>query len=97
MLPFPIFAELSRYSDELQAGRPGFDSRQCKIFLISTASTPTLGPTQPPIQWVPEALSLGVKRQVREADHSPQFSTEVKKYEAIPPLLHVFMTIKLFL
>jgi hypothetical protein len=27
-------------------------SRQCKIFLFSTASRPTLGPTQPPIQWV---------------------------------------------
>jgi hypothetical protein len=33
-----------------------------------------LGPTQPPIQWVP-----GVKRQGREADHSPPTSTEVKK------------------
>jgi hypothetical protein len=30
-----------------------------------------LGPTQPPIQWVPGALSLGVKRPGREADHSP--------------------------
>jgi hypothetical protein len=25
--------------------RPGFDSRQCQIFLFSTASTPALGPT----------------------------------------------------
>jgi hypothetical protein len=30
-----------------------------------------LGPTQPPIQWVPGALSLGVKWPGREADHSP--------------------------
>jgi hypothetical protein len=30
-----------------------------------------LGPTQLPIQWVPGALSLGVKWQGREADHSP--------------------------
>jgi hypothetical protein len=31
--------------------------RQCIIFLFSTASRPTLGPTQPPIQWVTRALS----------------------------------------
>jgi hypothetical protein len=35
----------------------------------TTASRTVLGPTQPPIQWVPEALSLGVKRPGREADH----------------------------
>jgi len=29
-----------------------------------------LGPTQLPIQWVPEAFSLGVKRPGHEADHS---------------------------
>jgi hypothetical protein len=28
-----------------------------------------LRPTQPPIQWVPGALSLGIKRQGSEADH----------------------------
>jgi len=32
----------------------------------------------PPIQWVPGALSLGVKRSGREADHSPPSSAEVK-------------------
>jgi hypothetical protein len=36
------------------------------------------GATQPPIQWVPEDLSLGVKRPGREADHSPPSSAEVK-------------------
>jgi hypothetical protein len=39
-------------------------------FSLSTASEPTLGPTQPPIQWVPGPSSLGKKRQGREADHS---------------------------
>jgi hypothetical protein len=34
---------------------------------------------KPPIQWVTGALSLGVKRPVREADHSPPPSAEVKK------------------
>jgi hypothetical protein len=37
-----------------------------------------LGPTQPPIQLVPGALSLGIKRPLREADHSPPSSAEVK-------------------
>jgi hypothetical protein len=40
----------------------GLDSRQGQnICLYPTASRPTLGPTQPPIQWVPGALSHGVK------------------------------------
>jgi hypothetical protein len=34
---------------------------------------------QPPIQWVPGALSLWVKRLGREADHSPPISAEVKE------------------
>jgi hypothetical protein len=38
-----------------------------------------LGPTQLPIQWVPGALSLGVKRAGREADYSPPSSAEVKE------------------
>jgi hypothetical protein len=61
---------------------------EIKTFLFSTASRPALGPTQPPIQWVPGVLSPGVKRQGREADHSPQTSAEVKNGEAIPPLPH---------
>jgi hypothetical protein len=39
-----------------------------------------LGPTQPPIQWVPAVLSLGVKRPGREADHSFPSSAEVKEW-----------------
>jgi hypothetical protein len=56
------------------------------------SSRPALGPTQPPIEWVPGALSLGVKRQEREADHSPSAIAEVKKmwiYTSTPP--YVFM------
>jgi hypothetical protein len=47
----------------LQTGRPGFDPRQTPgIFPLTYASRPALGPTQPPVQWVPGALSAGVKR-----------------------------------
>jgi hypothetical protein len=39
-----------------------FESRQgMGIFLFTTASRTALEPTQPPIQWVPVALSLGSK------------------------------------
>jgi hypothetical protein len=33
-----------------------------RIFPLTSASRPALGPTQPPIQWEPQPLSLGVKR-----------------------------------
>jgi hypothetical protein len=42
---------------------PGFKSRQgLGILLYTTTSRTALEPTQPPIQWVLGALSLGVKR-----------------------------------
>jgi hypothetical protein len=40
----------------------GFESRQgLGIFLFIIVSTPALGPIQPPVQWIPEVLSLGIK------------------------------------
>jgi hypothetical protein len=48
------------------------------FFLFATASRPALGPTQPPIQWVPGTHSPGVKRLVRETDHSRPYGAEVK-------------------
>jgi hypothetical protein len=68
----------------------GFESRQgVEIFLFTTASGPDLEPTHLPIQWVPGALSLGVKRPGREADQSPTSSAEVKNawsYTSTPPI-----------
>jgi hypothetical protein len=48
------------------------------IFIFTTVSRKALGTTQPPIQWVPGALSLRVKQPGREADHSPPSSAEVR-------------------
>jgi hypothetical protein len=47
-------------------------------FSFITVSRTALEPTQPPIQWVPGTLSLGVKRLGCETDHSPPSSAEVK-------------------
>jgi hypothetical protein len=55
------------------------------------SSSLALGSTQPLIQWVPGALSPGVKQPGREADHSPPASAAVKKmwiYTTTPIRLH---------
>jgi hypothetical protein len=76
--------QLSRYSDWATAwtiGVLGFYSRRgLGIFPVTIVFRMTVGPTHPPIQWVPGALSLGVKRLGHEADHSPPSSAKVKEY-----------------
>jgi hypothetical protein len=60
--------------------------RELGIFLFTTASRTALRPNHPPIQWVPGAHSLGVKRPGRE-DHSPPSSAGGQRMSgAIPPL-----------
>jgi len=59
------------------------------IFLFGTVFRTVLGPTQPPIQRVPGVLSLGIKRQGRESDHSPPYNAEDKNarsYTSTPPI-----------
>jgi hypothetical protein len=56
------------------------------IFLFTTASRTALRTTQPPMQWVTGALSLGVMRPGRETDHSPPPSADVK--ECVELYLH---------
>jgi hypothetical protein len=70
----------SQYSGWPRTGRPGFDPRQRqRIFLLASASRPTLGPTQPPVQWVPGALSPGVKvRPRRDVDHPPHLAPRLR-------------------
>jgi hypothetical protein len=46
-------------------------------FLPATASRPALGPTAA-THWAPGALSLGLKRLGREADHSLPCTAQVK-------------------
>jgi hypothetical protein len=75
-----IAQSVYRWTTGWMIGVLGFDSRQgLGIFLFTTASRTALGPTQHPIQWVPGALSLGLKRPGREADHSPLSSADVKE------------------
>jgi hypothetical protein len=65
----------------------GFESRRrLGIFLSDNVSRAALGPTHPPNQWVPRALSLEVKGPGREADHSPPSIDEVK--ESVELYLH---------
>jgi hypothetical protein len=68
----------------------GFDfCRGLGILLFTTASRTALGPTQPPIQWIPGIPSLGPRR---EADHSPPSSAEVKNVWSYTSTPHyVFM------
>jgi hypothetical protein len=54
-----------------------------EIFHYSSASIPALGPTMPPIQWIPEAFPLMAKRQEREAGLCPLSRAEIKNGGAI--------------
>jgi hypothetical protein len=75
----------------LQIGWPEFSSQQ-ENFLLAARSRLALGPTQPLIQWVPGALSPGIKWIQHETDHSPPANAEVKNewsYSSSQP--HIFM------
>jgi hypothetical protein len=81
---------ISRYCDCLRERRSGRSSSPGRVnnFNFSTSSRPALWSIQPPIYWVPGALSPWVKRQGREVDKSPTISSEVKKpwtYTSAPP------------
>jgi hypothetical protein len=46
---------------------------------LSTLSRPALGPAQPLIQWVLGTISLGIKQEGSETDHSTLTTAQVKK------------------
>ena len=63
----------SRYSDWLRAGRSG-DQIPVGGDIFPNMSRPALGPTQPPVQWVPCLFPGGKERPGRDADLSPPSS-----------------------
>ena len=62
---------------------PGIESRSGQNF--PHLSRQALGPTQPPVQWVP-CLSWGKERPGRDADPSPLLAPWSRKSRAIPLL-----------
>jgi hypothetical protein len=75
-------------------GRSRFDPWQRRrIFLLASVSRPALGPTQPPVQWVPRVLSPGLKcgRDVTLTTHPHlvQRSRMCRNYTFFPPKLLV--------
>jgi hypothetical protein len=56
----------------------GVESRRgLEVFLFSAVCDATLRPARPPVWWVQGALSLGMGRPGRGADHSPPSGAEV--------------------
>jgi hypothetical protein len=92
----PTWLLNTKIAVELKLGLPNdsqlwlihYPRQRQRIFLPSSASSPALGPTQPPVQWVPgDPFPGGKARPGRDADHSSPSSSEVNKWVgAIPPL-----------
>jgi hypothetical protein len=94
-----IAQSVQRWATGWTIGVLGFDFRRgLRNFLFTTVPRTPLGPTQPPIQWIPGAVSLVVKRPGRDADHSLPSSAEVKEcvelYLHPPVRLHGVVIIK---
>jgi hypothetical protein len=71
--------------DGRQRNRGSILGEGAKDFLFAITSKPTLGPSQPPLQLVPGAVSPDLWQQGRKADDSPPPSAEVQNARAIPP------------
>jgi hypothetical protein len=60
------------------------------LLMRVTGSRLVLGPTQPPMHWALEIIYTGLKRQDREAGHSPLSSAEDESGEVTLPLSHSY-------
>jgi hypothetical protein len=81
----------SWYRDWLWTGRPrgrNLNPGSAKKIHFSVLSRQALGFTQPPFQWVPGALSPGVKRQGSKATTHLKLLLKSRKCGCIHPLSH---------
>jgi hypothetical protein len=85
-----IFSSVSSVT-RLQARGQGFHSQPGQFPLITTASRPVPGPTQPPIQWVQGTLPTRVWQPEREADNWCPSSAEIRN--SLPYVMDNFTTI----
>jgi hypothetical protein len=74
-----------------RAARPRFDSRQRQGLFFASPLCP-LGPTQPPIHWVPGTLSVAVRRPERGADNSPPSSADKNEWSHTSTPQYIFKT-----
>jgi hypothetical protein len=81
-----LFPNLSRYSNGLEARRPGFKSQQGQDFSLLHSIQTGSGDHIASYARGTRASFPGVKLQGREGDHSPPFSAEVNNGGDIPPL-----------
>jgi hypothetical protein len=85
---FDTFGNVVR-TNIYELGVPGSNLGSDKRFLSAPNSWPALGPTQPPIQWLPGIFFPGVLWSESEAGHSPPSGVEVKNewtYTSIHPV-----------
>jgi hypothetical protein len=72
------------------AMKSGFHSgKRQDMFVFSRVSKPTVGRTHTPIQYVSVVLSMGAKRQGREAHYPPPSSSEVNRGVILPSLIRL--------
>jgi hypothetical protein len=90
---YSIFLIICCWAMGWTIGVLGFDSQWgLGIFLFTTMSRTALGSTQPPIQWVPWALPLGVSGQGMKLTTQLHLVPRSSMHTAIPPLhQYVFM------
>jgi hypothetical protein len=73
-----------------ELGDHGVETRfrvQAEVVCFYPASVPALGPTQPPMQYVPEECCQELERSVSKTDNLLSSCAHVKNSGVIPPLL----------